>query len=121
VDTVIKIIGIAIVVIAVVFLIKPGLFHAIMGFVKRGKRAYFMGLVRLALAVVFLLGARECDLTWLIAVFGIVFLLSGLLIFMLGAEKVGSIINWYQEQSTVLLRVLVLIMLAVGAVIIYAA
>jgi len=120
-DTVIKIVGIVIVVIAVVFLIKPGLLYAIMRFVKRGKRAYFMGLVRLALAIVFLLGARECDLTWLIALFGIIFLISGLLIFMLGAEKVGGIINWYQEQSTVLLRVLVLVMLGFGAIIIYAA
>jgi uncharacterized protein YjeT (DUF2065 family) len=92
-----------------------------MEFFKQGKRLYFAGLIRFALAIIFLLGARECDITWVIAAFGILFIISGLLIFTLGLEKLRAILDWYQKQPLLLLRVLALIALAVGAVIIYAA
>jgi len=82
---------------------------------------YFAGLIRLVLAIIFLLAARECDITPVIVFFGILFLISGLLIFVIGLEKVKSIINWYQEQSILVLRLLALVALAIGVVIIYSA
>lgn len=120
-DTVVKIVGIVIVFIAIVYLLKPEIMKRLMEFFKQGKRIYFVGLMRFALAVVFLLGARECDITWVIATFGIIFIISGLLIFMLGPEKLRTMFNWYQNQSLLFLRVLTLITLAIGAVIIYSA
>ena len=75
-DIVIKIVGIAIVFIAIVYLLKPDVLKRLMEFFKQGKRLYFAGLIRFALAIVFLLGARECDITWVIVVFGILFLIS---------------------------------------------
>jgi len=120
-DTVVEIIGIVIVCIAVVYLLKPGVMKYLMEFFKKGKRIYFAGLIRFAFAIVFLLAARECKRFWVIFAFGILFLISGLLIFVLGAEKVKSILDWYQKQSLLLLRVLALIALAIGAVIIYSA
>ena len=50
-----------------------------------------------------------------------IFLLSGLLIFMLGLEKAKGIIRWYQEQPIVIFRVVAGIVLAVGLIITYAA
>jgi hypothetical protein len=120
-DTVIKIIGIIIVAIAIIFLVKPTVVKLIVGFFKKGSRVYVAGLARLALAVVFLLGARECDITWVILIFGILFLISGLLVFMLGPAKIGRMLDWYQRQSLLLCRATAVIILAVGAVIIYAA
>ena len=120
-DTVIKIIGIFFVAIAIVFLLKPAVMNYLMEFFKKGKRIYFAGLVRLAFAVIFLLGARECDITWVIVVFGILFLISGVSVFMLGPEKIRRMIDWWQKQSILLLRVMAIITLAIGAIIIYAA
>lgn len=120
-DMVIKIIGIIIVSIAIVFLVKPQVIRHLMGFFKKGNRIYLAGLVRFALAVVFLLAARECDKTWVILVFGILFLISGLLVFMLGPAKIGRVLNWYQKRSLQLSRVVAVIILAVGAIIIYSA
>jgi len=119
--TVIKIIGIIIVSIAIVFLVKPTVMKLIIQFFKKGIRVYLAGLVRLALAVVFLLGARECDITWVIVVFGILFLISGLLVFMLGPTRIRPMIDWYQKRSLLLSRVLAAIILAIGAIIIYSA
>ena len=70
-DIVVKIVGIVFILIAIVYLLKPDVLKRMMEFFKHGKRMYFAGLMRFALAVIFLLGARECDITWVIVVFGI--------------------------------------------------
>ncbi|MHC4396930.1 MAG: hypothetical protein ACYS1A_14900 [Planctomycetota bacterium] len=116
--TTVKIIGIAIVFMAVVYLLKPDVFKRIMEFFKQGRRIYFAGLLRFVLAVVFLLAANDCKRPWVIISLGILFIISGLLVFTLGLEKLKAMIEWYQKQSTLLLRVIALIALAIGALII---
>ncbi len=120
-DIVIKAIGTVIVCIGLVYLIKPKVFGGIMRFFAKGNRLYFAALVRFALAIVFFMGARHCGIKWVIVMFGFIFLLSGLLIFILGIEKAKSIINWYQEQPNFLLRVVAIVVLGVGLIIVYAA
>jgi hypothetical protein len=120
-DTIVKIVGIVIVFLAVLTFLKPDIMKRILKFFKQGKRVYFAGLVRLILAVVFLLAARECDITWVIIVFGILFLISGLSIFMIGAEKLKPVLDWFQNKSALFLRVMAVIILAIGAIIIYSA
>jgi len=120
-DIIIRSLGIVIVVVGIVYLLRPDVMKWLLEFFKQGKRIYFAGLIRLALAVIFLLGARECDITWVIVVFGILFLIGGLLIFILGPQKLRRILDWYQKQSALLLRVIAVIALAIGAVIIYSA
>jgi len=120
-DTVIKIIGVIIISIAIVFLVKPQVTRHLMEFFKKGNRIYLAGLVRFALAVVFLLAARECNKTWVILVFGILFLISGLLVFMLGPAKIGRMLDWYQKRPLIVSRLMAVLILAVGAIMIYAA
>jgi len=120
-DIIIRGLGIVIVVVGIVYLLRPDVMKWLIEFLKQGKRIYLAGVIRLALAVTFLLGARECDITWVIVVFGILFLIGGVLIFILGPEKLRRILDWYQKQSVLLLRVLAVIALAIGAIIIYSA
>lgn len=120
-DVVVKIIGIVFIFMTSVYFLKPDIMKRLMEFFKQGKRIYFAGLIRFALAIVFLLAAGDCKMPWVIIVFGILFIISGLLIFILGLEKVKSYISWWQKQSVVLLRVIALIGLAFGAIIIYSA
>ena len=120
-DIVIKTLGILIALVGIIYFLRPDVMKWLMEFFKKGKRIYFAGLIRFALAVVFLVAARECKHPWVIFAFGILFIISGLLIFILGLEKLKSIIDWYQKQSVLLLRVVAVIALAIGAVIIYSA
>ena len=120
-DTVVKIVGIVFVFIGIVYLLKPSVLKSFVEFFKKGKRIYFVGLIRFVLAVIFLLAANQCKTSWVIIVFGILFMISGLLVFMLGAKRLKSILEWWQRQSSLLLRFMGLIALAVGAAIIYAA
>ena len=120
-DIVIKTLGILIALVGIIYFLRPDVMKWLMEFFKKGKRIYFAGLIRFALAVVFLVAARECKHSWVIFAFGILFIISGLLIFILGLEKLKSIIDWYQRQSVLLLRVIAVIALAIGGVIIYSA
>jgi len=120
-DIVVKIVGIVFVFVGIVYLLKPGVLKSFIEFFKKGKRIYFVGLLRFVLAVIFLLAANQCERTWVIIVFGILFMISGLLVFTLGAKRLNSILDWWQRQSSVLLRLMALIALAIGAVIIYCA
>ncbi len=120
-DIVIKTLGILIALVGIIYFLRPDVMKWLMEFFKQGKRLYFAGLIRFALAVVFLVAARECKHPWVIFAFGILFIISGLLIFMLGLEKLKSIIDWYQKQSVLLLRAIAVIALAIGGVIIYSA
>ena len=120
-DIIIKIIGTVFVLAAILYLLKPDFMKRVIEFFKQGKRIYFIGLIRFVLAIVFLLGARECHFPWVIGLFGIMFIISGLLIFVMGPEKIRSMLDWYQEQSVLVLRVLAAIALVIGAAVIYSA
>jgi uncharacterized protein YjeT (DUF2065 family) len=118
---VIKSLGILFALMGIAYLLRPEIIKKLMGFFKKGKRIYLPGLVRFALAVVFLVAARECRYPWIIFACGIIFLTGGLLIFLLGPEKIRRILNWYQEQSTLVFRIIAIVVLAFGVIIILSA
>jgi len=118
---VIKSLGMLFALMGIAYLLRPDIIKRLMGFFKKGKRIYFAGLIRFALAIVFFVAARECIYPWIIFASGIIFLIGGLLIFMLGPEKIRRILNWYQEQPTLIFRVIALVVLAFGAIIIFSA
>ncbi|MHC4646349.1 MAG: hypothetical protein ACYTBJ_12685 [Planctomycetota bacterium] len=117
-DWVIKIIGIVFVLIAVAYLLKPPIMKRLMEFFKKGPRIYMAGVIRFVLGILFLLAATECKKPWVIGGFGVLFLISALLIFLIGSERLRSVFEWWQKQSNLLLRVVAFITLAVGVVII---
>jgi len=114
----IKSLGIIITLMGVAYLLRPDLIKRLMNSFKKSRRIYLPGLLRLALAVVFLLGARECRYPWVIFASGIIFLAGGLLIFTLGPEKIRRLLDWYEEQPMLVFRLIALIVLTFGAIII---
>jgi hypothetical protein len=118
---VIRIIGILMFLSGILFLLKPALIKQIVTFMQKGYRVYFIAMLRIALAIVFLLGARQCGMPRVIVILAILFLLSGLSIFMLGSGKIQRILKWYLRQPIFFLRILSLIPLILGGLIIYAA
>jgi hypothetical protein len=120
-STAIQIIGIVIAAIGIVFILKPSVLKQLFEFFKKGNRIYVAAPIRLALAVVFFVGANQCRQSWVIIVIGILFLLSAILVLLLGPKKLRPMIEWFQGQSEILQRVVALIALAVGVVIIISA
>lgn len=116
--TAVRIVGIIIALAGVVYLLKPSVIKWLMEFFKQGRRLYFAGLIRFVLAVIFFSAYRDCNQRWIIFAFGILFLISGLLVFVIPLEKLRAYIAWWQKQPLTLLRVISLIALAIGVVII---
>ncbi len=114
----IKSLGIIITLMGVAYLLRPGMIKYLMNFFKKSRRIYLPGLLRLALAVVFFLGARECRYPWVIFASGIIFLTGGVLIFTLGPKRVRWLLDWYEDQPMLVFRVIALVVLAFGAIII---
>lgn len=118
---VIKLLGTVFALMGIAYLLKPGAAKWLMGFFKKGNRMYLPGVVRFALAVVFFVGARECRYPWIIFAFGVLFLLSGMLIFLLGPAKIRGILDWYQKQPTFVFRVIAVVVTAVGVIVVFSA
>lgn len=118
---VIKIIGGLFILLGVLYLVKPVVLKVMLEFFRKGKLIYVAGLIRLALAVVFLLAARECRIPKVITVFGILFMLSGLVTFMLGPKKLMPVIDWCLKKPVWVLRLLGVVTLVIAGIIIYAA
>jgi len=117
----IKSLGVFFILMGVAYLLRPEIIRRLMEFFKKGNRIYFPALLRFGLAVVFLVGARECRSFWVIFVCGILFLLGGVLIFALGPEKIRRLLDWYGRQSVVVFRVIAFIVLVFGVIVVFAA
>ncbi len=120
-DIVIKSLGILFCIIGIVYLLRPDIMKWLMEFFKQGKRIYFSGLIRFALAIVFLASARECRYPWVILTFGLLFIIGGLLIFALGPEKIRQMLEWYQQQPVLIFQVIAVIVMVVGLMVIFSA
>lgn len=118
---IIKLLGIVFALVGIAYLLRPGVTKWLMGFFKKGSRMYFPGVVRFALAVVFFVGARECRYPWIIFAFGVLFFLSGLLIFLLGPARIRRLLEWYEKQPVFIFRVIAVIVTLVGAVVVFSA
>ena len=118
---IIKSLGMLFALMGIAYLLRPDIIKKLMVFFKKGKRIYFAGLIRFALAVVFFVAARECRYPWIIFACGIIFLISGFLIFMLGPEKIRRILDWYEQQPALIFRIIALVVLVFGAIIIFSA
>lgn len=120
-QVVVRSLGIIFALIGTAYLLRPDIIKRLMIFFRKGKRIYFAGILRFALAVVFFTGARECRYPWVIYFFAMVFLISGLLIFTLGAEWIGRMFDWYQEQSYMIFEFIAFVVVMTGVFVIYSA
>ena len=120
-DILIKIIGIVIVITGIVYLIKPAVMKWLIEFFKKGSRIYIAGLLRLTLAVVFLLAATACRITWIITVLGILFLLGGILVLILGPKRTTPFLDWWLKKPNWIMQILAVVTVLFGVLIIFAA
>lgn len=117
----IKTLGILFICAGIIFLVKPAIIKSVVSFFKVGIRPHIAALIRITIAVVLFLGAQQCRIHWVIIALGIIFLLSGLIIFAIGAKKASSLMGRFENQPVAFVRILSLIPLTVGTIIIFSA
>ena len=117
----IRLIGVTCIAAGIIYMLRPDLPKRLMAFAAKGRRIYLAGILRFAMAVVFLIGAEKCRYKWLIVACGIGFLISGLLVFMLGPKRLNPMLAWFTKQPNLIIRIFAVIALAIGVVICWCA
>lgn len=113
--------GILFICAGIIFLVRPAIIKSVVSFFKVGIRPHIAASIRIVVAVILFLGAQQCRIHWVIITVGIIFLLSGLIIFAIGAKKAGSLMGRFENQPVAFVRILSLIPLAIGTIIIFSA
>jgi len=117
----VKLFGIFIICMGFLILLNPRLMKRMIVFWKQGKRLYLGALIRILFGVVFLLSASQARLSGVMVGLGIFSLLAGMLIFILGLNRLKAILDWWDKKPDLILRLVSLIILAFGALVIYSA
>ncbi len=116
----VKIFGIFVIGIGIVYLLNPKIFKPFVNFWIQGNRLYIAGVLRLLIGAIILLSASsQCRWAGVVIGVGILILAGGIIIFILGLAKMKSIISWLNNRPLLILRLIGLITLAVGALLIY--
>ena len=117
---VIGFIGIFIAAVGLSFMLNPNMFKQTMAFFGKGKRLYLVGVLRLLIGIILLTTALQCGKPAIMVLFGILFIIGGVLIFALGLEKVKSILSWWDKKGALTMRLMGLLASLIGVLLVYA-
>ena len=117
----VKVISIMVAGMGILYLLKPKALLQMIAFFGEGKSIYIAAILRLVIGVILLIAASQCRVVGVVITLGILALIGGITIFALGPEKMKPILDWWSKRSFIVLRLLGLLVLAVGALLLYAA
>ena len=114
-----KLIGLAIFGLGIVFVIKPDWLKKLMDYLGEGNRLFYKAALRIVFGAILLLAAPQARVSPVLVTFGVLFILSGILMYALGLDKIKASLSWWKEISPTPLRLFALIPVFVGAMILY--
>ena len=115
----VKVVGIIMVALGIIFLLSPKTMRQFMAFCGKGRELYIAGILRILIGVIFLLAASQSRIAWVIVTVGILALIGGVTFFILGLERVKTMLSWWHGRSLLVLRLVALIPIAIGVLILY--
>lgn len=113
-----KVIGVLVSIVGTFFLVNPAFLEKYMSFWTANKRYYGIGFLRVAVGIVLILAARQAVQPAVAAVLGSLMLLSGILVFAVGEEKIKTLLTWYSGLSDLAIRILGLVVVVFGLLIV---
>ena len=117
--TLARAIGILIVTMGTAIALNPMVFKLVLNFWKKGKRIYIAGTVRLVFGALFLSIASSCRFPLVMTILGALMILGGILIFLIGPDRMKTIFIWWETRPPILMRLMGVIALSIGALIIF--
>jgi hypothetical protein len=112
-----KLIGLLIAVLGLAMFVLPQSFQKVADFFKEGKRIYWAGVGRSLVGLILLIGAPQSLLPVATASVGVIFLLSGIIVFACDLEKLKGFLTHYSEMSVLVIRLLGLVAASFGILI----
>lgn len=80
----VRLLGILVAGFGVIYLLNPNIIKPYMAFWIVGKRLYMGAILSLLIGIILLLAASQCAVTWFVALFGILGIIKGVVLFVLG-------------------------------------
>ena len=117
----VKLFGVVVVCMGIIFLITPKAVKQYMSFWKQGKRLQIGGIIAIPFGIVFLIAAPQCRLTGFITALGIWSIIKGVLLLVISQKKMNAYLDWWLSKSILVTRFLFIIMVAFGVLLIYSA
>ena len=115
----VKLLGISIVGLGIIFLIDPKVMKAYIAFWEPAKRLRIGAIISFLVGIIFLLAVAQAKFPGVIIALGIVSLIKGITLFILNPLKTKSMMNWWAQRSDSFIRMYALFALAIGMLIIY--
>jgi hypothetical protein len=117
----VRLFGVAIVVMGLVFLTNSKALKQYIAFWKQDKKIQIGGMIALLFGIVFLMAAAQCRLTWLINILGIWSIIKGVVLLTFKKKKLYGYFDWWLNKPDSVMRVISVIVLIFGILLIYAA
>lgn len=120
-EYVIKVIGIIIMVVGVVFAALPALMDKFVPFAKKDNHYLIGGTIRVIFGGLLIAASFWASIFWIPMIIGCVMAIAGMLIFVIGKERVHALLDWVGGLPEHKRRIISIIVAFVGALIIYSA
>jgi hypothetical protein len=117
----VKAIGIFMTSVGVIVLFAPDFMRGMVSYWRQGNRIYAGGLLRALFGAIFLLSVPQAKSARVIYILGILMLLHSLFIFVQGVQKTKAMLEQWGKRPNSLLRLIAILILAIGALIISSA
>lgn len=117
----VKLIGIVILVVGVIYFVKPAVMKQLIDYISKEPKLKIGGILGILIGIIFLRAASRCSVSWIVFLFGLFAIVKGVLTFVLEKKKVMSILDWFAKKPLEAVRKLALIYIALGVALIYAA
>lgn len=115
-----KIVALLITALGMAFVVNPALMDPWIRFWTTGKRWYGIGILRIAVGIICLLAAFQARTSGILSMLALLFLASGVFVFVVGSEKLKIYISWWADLSALARRLLGVVTVAFGVMMIFA-
>jgi hypothetical protein len=112
-----KLIGLLIAVLGIAIFALPQFLQKVFDFLKEGKRIYWAGVGRSLVGLILLIGAPQSVLPVATVSVGVMFLLSGIIVFACDLEKLKGFLTHSSAMSVLVIRLLGLVAASFGILI----
>jgi hypothetical protein len=113
----VKFIGLLIAALGVAIFVSSQFTQKVFDFFKEGKRIYWAGVARSLIGLILLVGAPQSVLPVATVSVGIIFLLSGIIVFTCDLEKLKGFLDHYREMPPLVIRLFGLLVASFGILI----
>ncbi len=117
----VKIFGVLVISVAIIVMFSPASLRKFLNWAIERKMVYFGGVARLIVGTFLLLAASQCKIPIVVVIIGILILASGILIFLMGLERINKFVDYMIKRTDMALRFIMIAPIIVGALLLISA